>query len=591
MPTINLKRDLLFKALGRTYSDNEFQDLCFKFGLELDEVTSEKLLITKEKGQNGNMEASDEIIYKIDIPANRYDLLCLEGLTLGLLIFLNKIDIPHYVSIRPGTGMQKITMTSECLKIRGHIVAAILRDVTFTQDSYNSFIDLQDKLHQNIGRKRSLVSIGTHDLDSIQGPFLYDAKPPTNICFKPLNQDKEYTGEEIMNLYSNHAQLKQYLHIIKDSPVYPIVQDSNGTILSLPPIINGDHSKITLNTKNVFIECTAINLTKAIIVLDTIVCMFSQYCKTKYTVETVEVVYPNNQVFHYPDLKYRTEEIDCEKAVKYIGIKQRAEKVANLLSRMSLKTRVVKDNNKLSVEVPPTRHDVIHSCDIYEDIAIAYGYNNIHKTIPYLSTIAEEFPLNKLSDQLRMELACAGFTEALTFSLCSREDIADKLGHKLENIPAVHISNPKTLEFQVARTTLLPGLLKTLAANKKMPLPQKVFEVSDIVLRDNTVEVGARNKRHLCAVYCNKSDGFEIIHGLLDRMLQVLEIPWSVGENSDGYYLRAINDPTFFPHRCAEIYCYNKVIGKMGVLHPDVITKFDLNVPCSVLEIEIESFL
>ncbi|XP_053980465.1 phenylalanine--tRNA ligase beta subunit [Hylaeus volcanicus] len=591
MPTINLKRDLLFKALGRTYSDNEFQDLCFKFGLELDEVTSEKLLITKEKGQNGNMEASDEIIYKIDIPANRYDLLCLEGLTLGLLIFLNKVDIPHYVSIRPGTGMQKITMTSECLKIRGHIVAAILRDVTFTQDSYNSFIDLQDKLHQNIGRKRSLVSIGTHDLDTIQGPFLYDAKPPTNICFKPLNQDKEYTGEEIMNLYSNHAQLKQYLHIIKDSPVYPIVQDSNGTILSLPPIINGDHSKITLNTKNVFIECTAIDLTKAIIVLDTIVCMFSQYCKTKYTVETVEVVYPNNQVFHYPDLKYRTEEIDCEKAVKYIGIKQRAEKVANLLSRMSLKTRVVKDNNKLSVEVPPTRHDVIHSCDIYEDIAIAYGYNNIHKTIPYLSTIAEEFPLNKLSDQLRMELACAGFTEALTFSLCSREDIADKLGHKLENIPAVHISNPKTLEFQVARTTLLPGLLKTLAANKKMPLPQKVFEVSDIVLRDNTVEVGARNKRHLCAVYCNKSDGFEVIHGLLDRMLQVLEIPWSVGENSDGYYLRAINDPTFFPRRCAEIYCYNKVIGKMGVLHPDVITKFDLNVPCSVLEIEIESFL
>ncbi|XP_076174299.1 phenylalanine--tRNA ligase beta subunit isoform X1 [Ptiloglossa arizonensis] len=590
MPTISIKRDLLFKALGKTYSDDEFQDLCFKFGLELDEVTTEKLILVKEKGLDQNIEASDEIIYKIDIPANRYDLLCLEGLTLGLLIFLNKVDIPHFMAILPDTGVQKITMTSECLRVRGHIVAAILRDVIFTKDSYNSFIDLQDKLHQNIGRKRSLVSIGTHDLDTIQGPFLYDAKPPTDICFKPLNQDREYTGDGIMDLYANHAQLKQYLHIIQDSPVFPIVQDSNGIILSLPPIINGNHSKITLSTKNVFIECTATDLTKARVVLDTIVCAFSQYCKTKYTVETVEVVYPNKQIFRYPDLKYRTEEIDCDKAINYIGIKQTAEEVTNLLSRMSLKT-CVKENNKLCVKVPPTRHDVMHACDIYEDIAIAYGYNKIQKTIPNIFTIAEECPLNKLSDQLRMELAYAGFTEALTFSLCSREDIADKLGHKLENIPAVHISNPKTLEFQVARTTLLPGLLKTLAANKKMPLPQKLFEISDIVLKDSTMDVGAINNRHLCAVYCNKSDGFEIIHGLLDRVLQVLEIPWSLDENPNGYYLRAIDNPTFFPRRCAEILCYDKVIGKMGVLHPDVIGKFDLNAPCSVLEINIETFL
>lgn len=67
---------------------------------------------------------------------------------------------------------------------------------------------------------------------------------------------------------------------------------------------------------------------------------------------------------------------------------------------------------------------------------------------------------------------------------CSRDDISTKLGHELDGIPAVHISNPKTLEFQVCRTTLLPGLLKTIAANKKMPLPLKVFEVSDVVLKD-----------------------------------------------------------------------------------------------------------
>ncbi|CAL7934787.1 unnamed protein product [Xylocopa violacea] len=563
MPTINIKRDLLFKTLGKTYSDDEFQDLCFKFGLELDEVTTEKQMIAKEQGLDRSAEISEEVVYKIDIPANRYDLLCLEGLSLAILVFLNRLDIPRYMTILSTKSTQKIFMTKQCLKVRGHIVAAVLRDVTLTRESYSSFIDLQEKLHQNIGRKRTLVSIGTHDLDTVKGPFLYDAISPKDIRFKPLNQDQEYTGEGIMNLYKEHAQLKQYLHIIKDSPVYPVVQDSNGIILSLPPIVNGDHSKITLDTKNIFIECTATDLTKAKIVLDTIVCTFSQYCKAKYTVEMVEIIYPDKQKFYYPDLKYRNEEIDCRKATSYIGIEQTEEELANLLSRMSLKTSVI-NGNKLNVLVPPTRHDIIHACDIYEDIAIAYGYNQIQKTIPHLSTIAEE---------------------------CSHEDLTEKLGHKLINTPIVYISNPKTLEFQVARTTLLPGLLKTLAANKRIPLPHKLFEVSDIVLKDNNAAVGARNNRHLCAIYCNKSDGFEIIHGLLDRMLQILEIPWSGDQTKDGYYLCADDDPTFFPHRCAKILCYGKVIGKMGVLHPDVLSKFELNTPCSALEINIETFL
>lgn len=72
MPTINIKRDLLFKELGKSYTDDEFQALCFEFGLELDEVTTEKQMLTKEQGAVAATEnASEEIIYRIDIPANR----------------------------------------------------------------------------------------------------------------------------------------------------------------------------------------------------------------------------------------------------------------------------------------------------------------------------------------------------------------------------------------------------------------------------------------------------------------------------------------------------------------------------------------
>lgn len=74
-----------------------------------------------------------------------------------------------------------------------------------------------------------------------------------------------------------------------------------------------------------------------------------------------------------------------------------------------------------------------------------------------------------------------------------------------------------------------------------MPLPHKLFEVSDVVLRDDTTEIGAYNTRRLCAVYANKSAGFEIIHGLIDRVLTLLEVPWSPNKDKNGYYLRAAN--------------------------------------------------
>ena len=110
------------------------------------------------------------------------------------------------------------------------------------------------------------------------------------------------------------------------------------------------------------------------------------------------------------------------------------------------------------------------------------------------------------------------------------------MNRKIEEVAAVHISNPKTAEFQIARTTLLPGLLKTLAANRKMPLPLKLFEVSDVILKDDEAEVGARNERRLCAVNCNKNAGFEVVHGILDRVMQVLEIPW---DKTSGYSLKS----------------------------------------------------
>lgn len=582
MPTVGIKEELLFNALGKTYTEDEFNDLCFEFGLELDEVVFEK-----------PDPAKDEVcVYKIDIPANRYDLLCLEGLSRALLIFQKKIEIPRYTLSSP-QEMQKMVIDAATIGVRPFAVAAVLRGITFTPSIYDSFIDLQEKLHQNICRRRTIAAIGTHDLDTVTGPFLFTAKSPKDIKFCPLNKDKEYTAEELMDLYTNDLHLKQYLHIIKDKPVYPIIYDSNNVVLSMPPIINGEHTRISLNTKNIFIEVTSLDLHKAKVILDTIVCMFCEHCEEPFVIEPVEVIDPSGNTVLYPELKYRTEVLTPDYINTKIGINETPESIADLLTKMCLKAEVITDDNepKIQVEIPPTRHDVIHACDIMEDVAIAYGYNNIQKTIPNTVTIASQLPLNKLSDQLSLELAQAGFTEALSFTLCSRDDISQKLRNPDELSKAAHVANPKTLEFQVVRTTLLPGLLKTIQCNKKMPLPLKLFEIADVVVKDSDKDVGTRNQRNLCAVYYNKKPGFEIIHGILDRIMQLLDVPILDEQSPNGYCIKAYDNPTFFPGRCAEIIVDGRSIGSLGVLHPQAITNFDLNLPCSAVEINIEPFL
>ncbi|CAG8631145.1 9721_t:CDS:10, partial [Paraglomus occultum] len=541
MPTVNVDKQDLYQALGKQYNTEEFRELCFEFGIELEEDTSEKEMVSKEVGAAKAEGLSERPILKIDIPANRYDLLCQEGISRALLIFQEKAEAPIYRVVPPKDGqMEVLTIKPETAQIRPHAVAAILRNVTFTERNYNNFMDLQDKLHNNLCRRRTLVAIGTHDLDTLKGPFTYNALPPKDIRFKPLNQRSEFNGEELMTLYESDKHLSKFLHIIRDSPVYPVIFDSNGVVCSLPPIINGDHSKITLNTKNVFIECTATDLTKAKIVLNTVVTMFSEYCEDKFTVEPVKVIYPDNTSHAYPDLSLRPTRAKVDYINACIGISLTTPEIITLLNRMALDARQAPDdNNEIIVDVPPTRADILHACDIMEDVAIAFGFNNIPKTFPDSSTVGRALPINKLSDLVRRELALAGFSEVLPLILCSHDENFSFLNKTDDNTTAVKLSNPKTAEYQVVRTTLLAGVLKTLRENKKHPLPIKIFEVSDVVLKDSTQERMAKNERRVCAVYCNKSSGFEVIHGLLDNLMQMLHVRFvSASGSNDGYFIK-----------------------------------------------------
>lgn len=590
MPIISVGRDRLFKVLGKTYSQEQFEELCFDFGIELDDVTTEKAIIRKEKHLDEEATDDEEVIYKIEIPANRYDLLCLEGLAQALRIFIGKDEVPDYkVRDLPVSSMLKMHVKPETSRIRPFIVCAVLRGITFDDARYNSFIDLQDKLHQNLCRKRTLVAIGTHDLDTLEGPFTYEALAPSQIKFVPLKQEKEFRADELMEYYKSDMKLKKFLHIIENSSVFPVIYDSKRTVLSLPPIINGAHSAITLKTKNVFIECTGTDLTKAKIVLNTMVTMFSMYCETKFEVEPVEVISPDEKSVIYPDLSIWNLEIDLPYISRSIGVPLKENEVISLLAKMQLSAQ--SQNSKIRVSVPPTRSDILHKCDVMEDVSIAYGFNNIPKTKPKSLTQGKQHPLNHLSDLIRSEIAMAGFTEVLTWILCSYEENFSMVNRKDDKKTAVVIGNPRSSEFEVARTSLLPGILKTMGHNKDHPRPIKIFEVGDIVVLDDQKDVGAANQRRLAALYCNSNSGFEIIHGLVDRIMEVVGVPFvTVGDDS-GYYIRPSHEPEFFPGRQASIIFKGKSIGAFGIVHPEVLARFDIPDPCSMLEINIQPFL
>lgn len=618
MPTISVDKAELFERLGHQYTTEEFDRLCFDYGLELDEDTTAEVEAAIKKGL-----PAERPQLKIEVPANRYDLVCLEGIARALRTFLGKQDPPQYtLSYPPGGEKDLITVTvsQETQRVRPFFACAVLRNIKFTSMSYASFIDLQDKLHQNIGRRRSLVAIGTHDLDTLTPPFRYEARTPTNIAFAPLGRETVHTAAELMQIYESDKHLSRYLPIIRDSDVYPVIYDAEDHVLSMPPIINSEHSKITLETKNVFIDTTATDDTKLQIVVNMVASMFSEYCAEPFTIEPCKIVFADGSTRISPDITPRTVTTHASYINSCTSLSLTPSTIQSLLMRMTLSPALSpNDPDALIVSLPCTRPDIFHEVDIMEDAAVAYGFNNLPDIFPQTSTVAQPLPISRLTDVIRREWAMAGWIEALPFILCSQEENFSFMNRRDPGSLAVKIANPKTLEFQVVRTSLLPGLLKTIRENRSHALPIRIFELSDVVFKDTSRERQARNERRAGAVWCARSAGFEVVHGLLDRAMKMLEVPRvGTGDRRDvGYYIKEGDDPAYFPGRAATIYYRpplqktpktggladelknslhtnqdrDIVIGTLGVLHPTVLEKFEITYPCSALEFNMEVFL
>lgn len=252
-----------------------------------------------------------------------------------------------------------------------------------------------------------------------------------------------------------------------------------------------------------------------------------------HSIEPVTVVSDHNdESRQVPDLTPRKTQASIPYINKCTGLSLSGTEICSLLKKMALESKVSETSSDIiDVNVPVTRADILHQADIMEDVAVAYGFNNLPRSFPSKSgTIAQPLPVNKLGDIIRTEAAMAGWTEVLTLTLCSHDENFAWLNRKDDGNTAVKLANPKTVEFQVIRTSLLPGLLKTIRENKRHSVPMKIFEVGDVAFKDTSLERKSRNQKQFAAAWYGKTSGFEIVHGLLDRIMAMMKSAFMVGE-------------------------------------------------------------
>lgn len=280
----------------------------------------------------------------------------------------------------------------------------------------------------------------------------------------------------LFDIYRNDIKMKKFVPIIENFEKYPVFYDANRQVLSLPPIINSEATKISLDTQNVFIEITGTDIQKTKICLAVIAAQFSDHCQGewRHKVEQVKVTYEGDASKSEvtPTLSYFDFEVEMEYINRILGLKIDTEKVRECAEKMGLVLISTNDDkSKVTIQMPPTRADILHPIDVIEDIGIGYGFNNIERVFPENNTVGTYQPINKFTDLLRAEMAQAGYVESLTFSLLSKQNNYIRMRQEFNEDECVQLSNPSTQEFQIVRTSLLPGLLMCLKENKSQNVP------------------------------------------------------------------------------------------------------------------------
>jgi phenylalanyl-tRNA synthetase beta chain len=517
------------------------------------------------------IEEKGEDWIKIEYNPNRPDFSSQEGIARALKGLQEiEIGLPKYDVTK---GTVSLIVEPSVKNVRPYIVGAVCRDIQLSNSDIEELMAAQEDIHWAIGRDRRKASIGLHNLDTVTPPFKYKAVDPKSLKFIPLGGDKMLDLDEIL---STHPKGIAYKHLVEGFPKFPIIVDKNTQVLSFPPIINGTATQITETTRNLFIDVTGTSLNSINNALNLVV---TQLADMGGKIESITVT-EGGKKNASPILKPKELLLSSAYVNKILGLRLSQDEIKLCLRKARFDVRKG-DEDKLRVLVPPFRVDVLHQVDLAEEVAIGYGYFRIKPRLPSCLTIGRTHISRRLESLSRRLMIGLGYQEVINFTLTNETEHYQHM--RTTGTPLVKLLNPVSSEYTILRESLLPGLVKTLRTNKHEKLPQRIFEVGDVIRSDSRSETGVGQELHCSAATIHPTANFAEIKSVF------LAFIGGFAKNANQTAFSPIEHPSFIRGRAAAGFIGGKRIAVLGELHPEVITNFELEYPVAAFEADAES--
>jgi phenylalanyl-tRNA synthetase beta chain len=519
--------------------------------------TDKKTILDKIALIGSDIERIEEDHADVEFFPDRPDLFSPEGVARAMRGYLGiETGLPLYPVEPSGISF---TVDPKLAEIRPVLGAAVIRGVCFDDESIQSIMSLQESLHWAVGRGRSKVAIGIHDLDSVKAPFHYIASPRSRK-FVPLDYTEEMTMDEIL---TKHPKGRDYAKIVSHFPLFPLIVDNDDHVLSFPPIINGERTRVTIDTKNILLDTTGTDK-RAVSVAVNIICTAMAEAGAK--IQSVEIDGKKT-----PTLAPAERIVSVRECSNLLGVELTSSTMAEFLRKMRFGADPA-GSEKVKVQVPCYRADIMHDWDIFEDVAIAYGYDKIQDVPPKTYTVGKPHPV-QINAALARDVFCGlGYLEVMPFTLTNEAILYQRMQRE-EKKGVLHVMHPISIENTVVRTDLLPLLLEFLTLNRHRELPQRLFTVGDVVDSCLTYQQAAGVSTHPDA-------DFSEAYASADALLHELSVDYTVKESGD---------PAFIDGRRGDIIVAGRIAGVFGEIHPAVLNAFELEHSVAAFEFDLRA--
>jgi phenylalanyl-tRNA synthetase beta chain len=514
----------------------------------------------------------------MELLAVRPDLFDPAGLARAMRGFLGMEEgAPAY---RVETGEWEVE--ARHVSVRPRIVVGIVRGLSLDDARLRSLMKLQENVHWALGRDRKLASIGVYDLARIAGPRLvYRGTGLDEAGFVPLGFDRGDAGDEWTprRILADHPKGRSFARLIAGADEAPLLCDSGGGVLSMPPIINSEATRVTTRTRDVLVDVTGLEDRHIERALNIVVTSLLESCPGS-RVETCVVKYEDGSERRTPDLAPHSFELDPDGVSRLIGVRWDSTELASLLRKMR-HDAAADGGGTVEVRVPAWRADVLHARDLMEDAAIAWGYDRMPEATRGSATRARASTEELVAGQARAVMAGLGCLEVMTLTLSSEEASFDRAGLPDEGAQ-VRLANPISVEQTMLRVSLLPGLLETLAINLNQPYPQRIFEVGRVSEVLAGAETGAAERHHAAFAFAGDGLGYADVRSAVDVLLTETS-----GESPSTYCFEPSRDRLFLPGRGATIRRGGRMVGRVGEVSPEVLERYRIIHPVAVAEVDI----